>query len=97
MVAERLSRLGVNPTLCDAEVAAMDPVHVGRTEDRSVLGSLVDFAKAVPHYLPIGWGPEALTSVEAQLAQTPCRVTGPFEDTVFPYQAAPQLLEAKWQ
>ncbi len=75
----------------------MDPVQVGPTQDRSVLGSLVDFAKAIPHYLPVGgWDATTLSFVEARLAQTPCRVSGRFEDTIFPELVAPQLLEAKW-
>jgi hypothetical protein len=34
-------------------ISAMNPVVVGPTKDRSVLGSLVDFAKAVPFSAPI--------------------------------------------
>ncbi len=98
MVADRLRRLGIAAVLCDAEVAAMDPVHVGPTQDRSVVGSLVDFAKTIPFHLPRnGWDETTLSFVEARLVQTPCRVGGNFEDTIFPDEMIPRLLEAKWQ
>ena len=38
------------------EVEAMTPVLVAKTVDRSVVGTLVDFAKLIPYYLPEpGW------------------------------------------
>lgn len=74
----------------------MEPVVVSTTCDRSVLGSLVEFSKAVPFYLPFGWGSTTLHVVEAQLAETPCRSAGPFRDVVFPDRKAPELLLAKW-
>lgn len=97
LVAGRLRRLGVAEAQVDAEVAAMHPVLVGRTEDRSVLGSLVDFGKAVPIYLSMhGQHAAALSYVEARLAETPCRVTGPERAVIFPGRAARDLLAARW-
>ena len=97
LVANRLRGLGIGRALIDAEVAAMDPVVVAGTQDRSVLGSMVDFAKAIPVYLPIDeWDLSTLQMVEARLAETPCRVSGRFDATIFPVRAAPDLLAARW-
>lgn len=97
IVAARLERLGIGARLIDAEVASMDPVHVGATRDRSVLGSLVDFAKTTEFYLPIrNWDDSSVLEVEDLLAKTPCRCGGSFETTIFPNLAAPRLLQAKW-
>jgi hypothetical protein len=97
LVATRLRRLGIAAPLIDAEIAAMEPIHVAPTQDRSVLGSMIDFAKAVPSYLPVGgWDVTTLPVVESRLAETPCRVTGPFNTTLFPDRAAPELLATKW-
>jgi hypothetical protein len=49
LVANRLEGLGIPSRLVDAEVAAMTPVSVARTVDRSVLGILVDFANYLSH------------------------------------------------
>ncbi len=71
MVSERLLRLGIAGPLIDAEVASMHPVQIGPTRDRSVLGSLVDFAKATSFYLPIrDWDDVSLLEVEDRLADT---------------------------
>ena len=52
---------------------AMASVAVGPTVDRSVLGILVDFAKAIPYYFAPGpWGETTLRIVEERLAETPC-------------------------
>ena len=52
LVAGRLRRLGVDERMIEPEVLAMTSVEVGRTQDRSVTGTMVDFAKALPFYLP---------------------------------------------
>ncbi len=97
MVAQRLRHLGITSELIDAEVTAMKPVLVGPTRDRSVLGSIVDFAKSIPFYLTRGdWDTTTLPFVEARLGEMPCRVTGRFEDTIFPSRMALQLLEERW-
>jgi hypothetical protein len=97
LVGARLRRLGVPPPLIAAEVAAMAPVGVGRTADRSVVGVMVDFAKHVPFYLDVGgWDDSTLPFVEAKLAQTPLFVTGRDEDVVFPDQTVPELLRSRW-
>ncbi len=74
----------------------MTPVNVAVTQDRSVVGSMMDFAKAIPVYLPIGgWDLTTLPFIESRLAETPCRVSGR-EATIFPDRATPDLLAARW-
>jgi hypothetical protein len=81
LVADRLRRLGVPEWLAKAESAAMNPVVIARTQDRSILGTMVDFAKMIPGYLPIGgWDQTTLPFVEARLAETPCRASGRLEE-----------------
>jgi len=97
LVASRLRRLGITESLIDSEVAAMDPVCVAATQDRSVLGSMVDFAKTIPFYLPSGkWDVTTLPLIESRLAETPCRVSDHHEVTVWPGRATPDLLSARW-
>ena len=54
LLANRLRRMGIDEDLIRAEVQAMGIAVVGRTRDRSVTGQMVDFAKAVPYYIPMG-------------------------------------------
>ena len=97
LVATRLGRLGIAPSIVRAEVDAMRPVTVGPTADRSVVGIMVDFAKAIPFHLEPGdWDESTLPVVEAQLAETPCHVNRRLEDVVFPDRKAPELLLARW-
>jgi hypothetical protein len=75
----------------------MRPITVGPTVDRSVVGIMVDFAKAVPFHLERGaWDERALAFVESQLAETPCHASGRAEDVVFPHRKAAALLSARW-
>ncbi len=97
LVAGRLKRLGVACRLIDAETAAMTPINIARTTDRSVLGIMVDFAKSIPYYLEIGgWDDTTLLFIESRLAETPCYATKRLEEVVFPDKAAPKLLAARW-
>jgi uncharacterized protein DUF6933 len=97
LVAARLRRLGIAGPLIEAEVAAMEPVHVAGTQDRSVLGSMVEFARSIPAYLPIGgWDETTLPFVESRLAETPCRVVRLPGRVIFPERAASELLQARW-
>jgi uncharacterized protein DUF6933 len=98
LVASRLRRLRVPTDLIAAEVAAMTPVVLGPTCDRSVLGILVDFSKTIPYHLPMDeWDLTTLPFVEQQLARTPCHAGRRFEDVIFPNSKAPSLLSARWQ
>ena len=97
VVGARLRRLGVGTAVAAAEVAAMEPVLVGPTVDRSIVGILVDFAKSVPFYLEQGaWDDGTLEFVEARLAETPCHAGARFEDVVFPNRKASELILARW-
>jgi hypothetical protein len=97
VVEARLRRLGVSELVTRAEARAMEPVTVGQTADRSVVGIMVDFAKAIPFYLTAdGWDDSTLPFVESRLARTPCHAGRRFEDVVFPDKRAPELLLARW-
>lgn len=97
MVSLRLAQLGVSPDLRQSEIDAMDVVKVAPTIDRSVLGTMVDFAKVLPLMLsPDGWDGRDLREAEIRFAETPCRSSGPESDVLFPGRAAHQLLESKW-
>ena len=75
----------------------MTPVAIAPTIDRSVLGIMVDFAKAVPYYLEPGqWNIDTLNLVEARLAETPCHAARCGDRVVFPDKKAPDLLRSKW-
>lgn len=97
IVEERLWRLGTRDEVLAAEVAAMSDVAVAKTVDRSVTGQMVDFAKAVPFYLPGNpWSEDDLKAVEDRLAKTPCRASGPSQGVIFPRKTALGLLEDRW-
>jgi hypothetical protein len=96
LVAKRLCRLGVKRNAIDAELAAMQPVCVGKTQDRSIVGTMVDFAKVLPYHLPaIGWDLEDLMLAEDKLAETPCRC-GQAQATIWPGRDTMKLLETRW-
>ena len=97
LIGSRLRRLGVGEELIGAELAAMTPVVVAPTVDRSVMGTVVDFAKNIPYCLEIGaWDDSTLPFVEARLAETPCHAARRFEEVVFPQVDAPKLLAQRW-
>lgn len=65
LVEARLKRCGIDERTIAAETRAMDSVVIGPTVDRSVLGIMVDFAKAVPYHLEPGrWSEASLRIVE---------------------------------
>jgi hypothetical protein len=97
LVEARLRRCGADARVIAAELQAMSSVVVAPTLDRSVLGILVDFAKAVPYYLePRAWSEPTLRVVEERLAETPCFTSRAFNSVVFPQKRAQELLRAKW-
>ena len=97
LVASRLRRMGIEAEAIAREQRAMAPVVVAPTVDRSVVGIMVDFAKAVPFHLETGrWNVESLAEVEDGLARTPCHAGRPGDGTIFPDQRAPALLRARW-
>ena len=97
LVATCLRQHRVADRLITAETAAMSPVAVAPTRDRSVVGIMVDFAHAVPFHLEAGaWNDATLPFVALQLAETPCHTSRPFDQVVFPVKAVPSLLQQKW-
>ena len=97
LVESRLRRCGIEAQAILREQQAMHPVAVASTVDRSVLGIMVDFAKAVPYHLKPGrWAGEALAVVEDRLAETPCHAALSGDRVIFPNRKAPELLRAKW-
>jgi hypothetical protein len=58
---------------------------------------MVDFARALPHYLEPGqWNEDTLELVEGRLAETPCHATRSADRVIFPERKAPDLLHSKW-
>lgn len=97
LVASRLQRLGVQPGIIDAELAAMHPVVIAPTVDRSVLGIMVDFARAIPSYSRSTYrGAPGLPGLEDWLAGTPCHAASVQERVIFPDRKATELLLATW-
>lgn len=98
LVRGRLRRLGgVSADLIEAEVAAMEPVAVAKTDDRSVLGILVDTSGAVPYHVGPDWMDEtALHFGESRLQRTPWNVTQKGKEVVFPEDKTAELLRARW-
>ena len=97
LVEARLRRCGLDDRTITAETLAMASVAVGPTVDRSVLGIMVDFAKAVPYHLEPGqWGETTLRIVEERLAATPCHAALSWDRVIFPEKKAPEVLRAKW-
>lgn len=97
IVEVRLRRCGLDDRTIAAEVRAMDTVVIGPTVDRSVVGIMVDFAKAVPYHLEAGqWDEATLRIVEERLARTPCHAGRASERVIFPDKKAPEVLRAKW-
>lgn len=67
---EVFRRIGVPPHQIDRELAAMQPFYYGKTANRSVLGSLVDFRFLAKQWLSAG--DLSLHEVNLRLARTPC-------------------------
>jgi Domain of unknown function (DUF6933) len=97
IVSQRLARLGVARPLVDAELEAMQVAHVAKTADRSVVGVMVDFAKMLPHTLPLGFSDHVgLMEAEEFLWENPCYAGKTDRDVVFPGRDTPDLLRARW-
>lgn len=97
LVGARLERLNVGGDVLRAELGAMDVVRVGPTDDRSVTGQMVDFAKEIPYFLPISrWDASTLRLAEDRLGETPCRSSRPFSEVIFPHETAVRLLTDTW-
>jgi hypothetical protein len=98
LVAARLGRLGIAERIIRLEVGAMSVARVGRTKDRSLTGQMVDFAKAIPYYLPVNdWDESSLELAEDRLSETPCLCGRSFAETIFPADMTKRLLNDQWQ
>jgi len=91
-VRSLLERLGIPSEIAEPEIAAMLPIAVGLTRNRSVVGSMVDLAREAAFFLapPIPRAPVA--DVELALAAVPCLQ---LEPDVFPFRTAGILLGVK--
>jgi hypothetical protein len=95
LVTHRLRRLGIDPAAIERERAAMSPVMTSRTNNRSVMGFMVDFAKTIPYYLEAGaWDDSTLLFVEAKLAETPCHAGKRLSEVIWPGRVATSLLSS---
>jgi len=83
-----ISALGVRQGLIDRELSQMEPIHFGRTNSRSVLGTMNDFVQMFKYMLPDGQD-LSLLDWSLQLAKAPC---GPI-DMESPNRLTQRLLE----
>lgn len=73
------------------------PTPIPRSALWSVVGIMVDFAKAVPFCLERGaWDETTLPFVEGRLAETPCHAGRRWEEVIFPDKAAVASLTSRW-
>lgn len=97
LVEARLRRLGVPAEFIAAELRSMHPVVTAATVDRSVLGTLNAFAKAIPYYSDaVTPEPKNLFGLEDWRAQTPCHSRSVGDRVVFPDRKALDVLRTKW-
>ena len=88
-VRSLLDRLGVPAVVTAEEVAAMLPIAIGLTRNRSVVGSMVDLGREASFFLapPVPRAPVA--DLELALAAVPCLQLKPDS---FPFRTAGLLL-----
>ena len=96
LVAQRLELLGIDAYLIASELTAMQDVRVGRTLDRSVLGTMVDFAKVLPYYLTHNTRDTMdFRLAERRFSETPCRCGS--RNAIWPHSETLRLLTVRWQ
>jgi hypothetical protein len=89
-VGTLLDALGVARELVSREIAAMEPMALGRATNRRVLGSMNDLAFQAGICVARGDGPQAISR---HLAETPMSVIGPKRgDLGYPIEIARELL-----
>ena len=97
LVRRRLIGMHISESQISNEIEAMAVIEVAPTINRSVVGQLVDFAKAVPYYLPEGdWAETHLRLIEERLGETPCLCSGKDTDVIWPDRQARKLLAETW-
>src|SRR6185369_5689482 len=93
IVSRRLAALAIPDFQINDETSVMNPIAVGPTKDKSIVGQLVDFAKAIPYYLPEGdWGEDDLRTTEDRLGDTPCLCSAKVGQTIWPITETRKLL-----
>lgn len=96
LVADRLHRLGVSARHIEAETSVMSESAVGKTQSRSIVGTMVDFGKVVTVYLPQdNWDESDLVYAEIQLETTPSHLPRDKREFIFPSDLATSLLEER--
>ena len=88
-VSSLLARLGVPAAIAAQEVAAMLPISVGLTCNRSVVGSMVDLGREASFFLAPPFPRAPIADLELALAGVPCLQLKP---DPFPYRTAAVLL-----
>jgi hypothetical protein len=97
IVEARLARFGVPADTIAAEKAAMAAVVIEPTLDRSIVGVMVEFARALPYHPAVGRLDDAsLSSIEDWLAEMPCHAARGDTGGVFPDTKAQEVLRQKW-
>jgi hypothetical protein len=76
-VRSLLFRLGVPDDVIEEEVAAMLPIGVGLTRNRSTVGSLVELGREAQFLISPPFGLPANPDVELALASVPCLTLKP--------------------
>jgi hypothetical protein len=98
LVSDRLDRLGMDTHVIDSEMRVMQDVKVGSTSNRSITGTMVSFARALPYYLPQGvWDESDLRIAEDRFSETPYLCSRSLKETSWPIDVARKLLIEKWQ
>jgi hypothetical protein len=95
LLRHRLRRLGAAPDQIAHEIDSLAPVLIGRTCDRSVVGTLVEFARMAPAHLA-GVTDVELVDTEAWLSRVPARPADHHAQYHFPDRAALAMLEQRW-
>lgn len=98
LVADRLRRVdGVSTRFAEAEAAAMAPVVVAKTANRSVVGVLVECAYLAPPYVgPARLDDAELRVIESRLERVPWFAGKRREDVVFAADKTRELLRERW-
>ncbi len=97
LVQKRLGRLPIEPSLIEAEVAAMKTVRVSKTEDRSVLGILNEFAKSMKLIRMYYYPDRTIEELEQSLGETPCTVKTRPKEWIIPNLTTCEVLRDRWQ
>lgn len=88
-VESLLARMGVPPAIVAAEVAALLPISVGHTRNRSVVGSMLDLGFQAASLLEHQGADRLVGDLELALAAFPCLQLKP---DPFPFRTAGALL-----